>query len=126
MGDLFGPDLRNSIFAHVVHTLLLGGVVVFAWQTVTALVRKPTRVGRALRKAVYAAWLTVLFQLTTQPNPMPYLRVAGAIVVVLLGLKLWDRFTASGKREEMLTSGPARVFGREEERSPEAVGIRRD
>ncbi|HMI58335.1 MAG TPA: hypothetical protein VK511_09815, partial [Gemmatimonadaceae bacterium] len=116
MGDLFGPDLRNSIFAHTVHALLLGGVVVYGWQTISALVRRPTRVGRALRKAVYAAWLAALFMLTTQPNPVPYLRVAGLIAVVLLALKLWDRATAPGKNDELLTSGSAREFGREAER----------
>ena len=60
MRDLIGPDIQNSLFAHIVHVLLIGGVVVFGWQAVTALVRKPTSVAKALRKSVYAAWLAVL------------------------------------------------------------------
>ena len=125
MQDLVGPDIRNSIFAHILHVLLIGGVVVFGWQAVTALVRKPTSVAKALRKAVYAAWLAVLFLLVTQPNPVPYLRVAGGVAVVLLALKLWDRISAPAKREELLTSGHAGVQGREAEMSPAAVSVRR-
>jgi hypothetical protein len=126
MRDLIGPDIQNSLFAHIVHALLIGGVVVYGWQAVTALVRRPASVVKALRKAVNAAWLVVLFLLLTQPNPVPYLRVAGAIAVVLIALSLWDRFTGPVKREELLTSGPAGAIGREAERSPAAVGIRRD
>jgi hypothetical protein len=126
MRELIGPDIQNSLFAHIVHTLLLGGVVVYGWQAVTALVRRPTSVAKALRKALNAAWLSVLFLLLTQPNPMPYLRVAGGVAVVLLALKLWDRISAPAKREELLTSGPAGVQGRDAETSPAAVGFRRD
>jgi len=116
MRDLFGPDIQNSLFAHIVHALLLGGVVVYGWKTLAALVRKPRSVGRALRSAVYAAWLTVLFQLTTHPNPVPYFRVALAVVTVLLLLRLWDKITTPAHREELLTSGPAEMQGREAER----------
>jgi hypothetical protein len=126
MRDLIGPDIQNSLFAHIVHTLLIGGVVVYGWQAVTALVRRPTRVGKALRKALYSAWLAVLLLLITQPNPVPYLRAAGAIAVVLIALSLWDRASAPAKRDELLTSGPAGEIGREAETSPAAVGIRRD
>ena len=126
MGDLIGPGIQNSIFAHIVHALLLGGVVVYGWQTVTALVRRPKSVAKAMRKALNAAWLSVLFLLLTQPNPVPYLRVAGAIAVVLIALSLWDRISAPAKREELLTSGPAGAVGREAETSPAAVSLRRD
>ena len=128
MRDLFGPDIQNSVFAHIVHVLLVGGVVAYGWQAVTALVRKPTRVGRALRKAVNVAWLSVLFMLLTQPNPVPYLRAAGVIAVLLIALAGWDRLSASGKKEgeELLTSGPAGGIGREAEMHPAAVGVRRD
>ena len=126
MGDLIGPGIQNSIFAHVVHLLLIGGMAVYGWQTISALVRKPKSVGKALRKAVSAAWLGVLFLLLTQPNPVPYLRVAGGIAVVLIVLKLWDRVTGPAKRDELLTSGPAGAMGREAETSPAAVGVRRD
>ena len=71
------PDFLDSTFAHVVHALLLGGVGVYAWQAVAALVRRPRRVAKALRKTVNAAWLSVLFLLLTQPNPVPYLRIRG-------------------------------------------------
>ena len=48
---MIGPDFRNSIFAHVVHALLLGGVGVYAWQAVAALVRRPRkRVPKALKE----------------------------------------------------------------------------
>ena len=123
MGDLIGPDIRNSILAHTVHVLLLGGVGVYAWQAVSALVRKPSSVARALRKAVNAAWLSVLFLLLTQPNPVPYLRIAGAVAVVLILIKGWDRLAAPGDREEMLTSGPASALG-SEERSPARARLR--
>jgi hypothetical protein len=121
-GALIGPDFRDSIFAHVVHALLLGGVGVYAWQAVAALVRRPRRVAKALRKTVNAAWLSVLFVLLTQPNPVPYLRIAAAIAVVLIALTWWDRISAPAKREELLTSGPADAIDREEARSPAAVG----
>ena len=121
-GALIRPDFLDSTFAHAVHALLLGGVGVYAWQAVSALVRRPRRVARALRKIVNAAWLSVLFQLLTQPNPVPYLRAAGAIAVVLIALKGWDRISAPAKREELLTSGAADAIDREESRSPAAVG----
>ena len=126
MRDFFGPDIQNSLFAHTIHALLLGGVVVYGWQAVSALVRKPTSVPKALRKAVNAAWLSVLFMLLTRPNPVPYLRVAGAIAVVLIALKIWDRASAPGKRDDLLTSGPAGTLGREAETAPAAIGVRRD
>ena len=126
MGDLIGSGIQNSIFAHVVHALLLGGMVVYGWQAVSALVRKPTRVGKALRKTVNAAWLSVLFLLLTQPNPVPYLRAAGAIAVVLIALRLFDRITSPGTRDELLTGGPAGAFGREAETAPAAIGVPRD
>jgi hypothetical protein len=126
MGDLIGPDIRNSVFAHILHVLLIGGVVVYGWRAVTALVRRPTSVAKALRRALYAAWLAVLFLLITQPNPVPYLRAAGAIAAVLIALSLWDRMSAPAKREELLTSGPAGAIGREAELSPAAVRRRRD
>ena len=126
MGDLIGPDIRNSIFAHILHVLLIGGVVVCGWQAITALVRKPTRVGKALRKAVYGAWLGVLFMLLTQPNPLPYARAAGTIALVLIALWVWDRISAPGKSEELLGSGAAREFGAEVETSRDVVGIRRE
>jgi hypothetical protein len=124
--DWIGPDIRNSVLAHILHVLLIGGVVVYGWQTVTALVKKPTRVVRALRKAVYAAWLAVLFMLLTQPNPIPYLRTAAAIAVVLIAFSLWDRISAPAKKDELLTSGPAGTPGREGENTPAAIGYRRD
>ena len=126
MGDLIGPGIQNSIFAHVIHALLRGGVVVYGWQTVSALVRKPTSVLRALKKAANAAWLAVLFMLLTQPNPVPYLRVAAVIALVLIVLSRWNRDKAPAEREELLTSGPAGVLGREAERFPAAVPRRRD
>ncbi|MDQ2767237.1 MAG: hypothetical protein M3Y30_08785 [Gemmatimonadota bacterium] len=124
--SLLAPDILDSPFAHTLHVLLIGGVIVYGWQSVTALVRKPKSVGKALRKAVNAAWLAVLFLLITQPNPVPYLRVAAAIAAVLIVLKVWDRATAPAKQEDLLTSGPAGAIGREAERSTAAVGIRRD
>jgi hypothetical protein len=126
MGNLIGPDIQNSIFAHVLHVLLLGGVAVCGWQAIAALVRKPTRVGKALRKAVYGAWLGVLFMLLTQPNPLPYARAAGTIALVLIALWVWDRISAPGKSEELLGSGAAREFAREEGLAREGVGVRRD
>jgi hypothetical protein len=126
MGDLIGTGIQNSIFAHVIHALLLGGVVVYGWQTVSALVRKPTSVWKALRKAVNAAWLGTLFMLLTQPNPIPYLRAAAAIAAVLIVLKVWDRATAPRNEDELLTSGPAGELGRERELYPAGVSRRRD
>ena len=126
MGDLIGPGIQNSIFAHVVHALLLGGVVVYGWQTVSALVRRPTSVLRALKKAANAAWLAVLFMLLTQPNPVPYLRLAAVIALVLIVLSRWNRDKAPAAREEFLTSGPAGVVGREAETYPAAVPRHRD
>ena len=126
MGDLIGPDFRNSVFAHIVHVLLAGGVVVYAWQAVSALVRKPTRVGRALRKAAYGAWLGVLFMLLTQRNPLPYARAAGTIALVLIALWVWDKVTTPGQREELLGSGAAGFGWREIEASREGVALRRD
>jgi hypothetical protein len=126
MGDFIGPGIQNSIFAHVVHVLLIGGMAVYGWQTVSALVRKPTRVGRALRKAVNAAWLGVLLLVLIQPNPVPYLRGVGAILLLRVALALWDRYTAPPKQDELLTSGPAGAIGREAELYPAAVRPRRD
>ncbi|MDB4911862.1 MAG: hypothetical protein JWO39_2685 [Gemmatimonadetes bacterium] len=102
MQDLIGPDIRNSVFAHILHVLLIGGVIVYGWQAVTALVRKPTSVGRALRKAVYAAWLAVLLLILTKDNPVPFLGSAGLIAALLIGLALWDRVSAPAERKELM------------------------
>jgi TRAP-type C4-dicarboxylate transport system permease small subunit len=101
MQDLIGPDIRNSVFAHIIHVLLIGGVIVYGWQAVTALVRTPTSAGRAVRKAVNAAWLAVLFLLLTRENPAPYLGAAGVIAGVLLVFKLLDRLAAPAKQKEL-------------------------
>ncbi len=101
MGDLIGPDIRNSVFSHIVHVMLLGGVVVYGWQIVTALVKKPTSVWRAVRKAVNAAWLAVLFMILTQLNPVPYLRIAGVIAAMLIVISIVDRISAPGKKGEL-------------------------
>jgi hypothetical protein len=111
--DLVGPDIRNSVLAHTVHVLLIGGVVAYGWQAVMALVRTPRSVSRALRKSVHAAWLGVLLLLLIQPNPVPYLRFAGAVAVVLILLSIWDRLSGPGRREELLTSGPERAINLE-------------
>ena len=124
--DWIGPDIRNSVLAHILHVLLLGGVVVCGWQTVTALVKKPTSVVRALRKAAYGAWLAVLFMLLTQPNPIPYLRAAAGIAALLIVFKVWDRISAPGKKDELITGGPASAIGREGESIPASIGYRRD
>ena len=50
--DLIGPDIRNSVLAHVLHVLLLGGALVYAWLAITAFTRKPTRAFEGVRKAV--------------------------------------------------------------------------
>jgi hypothetical protein len=99
---------------------------VYAWQAVSALVRKPRSVWKALRKAVKGAWLAVLFMVLTQPNPIPYLRAAGVMAVILIALSLFDKISAPAKQDELLTGGTAGEFGREGERYPAAVGIRRD
>jgi arginine exporter protein ArgO len=96
------PDIRNSLLAHVVHVLLLGGALVYAWLAISAFTRRPTRVLAGVRKAVYAAWLVVLFLLLTKLNPVPYLGAAAAIAVLLLVFKAWDRMTASGERKDLL------------------------
>ena len=100
--EWIGADVRNSALAHVVHVLLLGGALVYAWLAITAFTRKPTRAFEGVRKAVYAAWLVVLFLLLTKPNPIPYLGAAGVIAVLLLVFKLWDRATAPGERKNLL------------------------
>ena len=100
--EWIGPDLRNSALAHVVHVLLLGGALVYAWLAITAFTRKPTHTFEGVRKAVYAAWLVVLFLLLTKPNPIPYLGAAAFIAVLLLVFKLWDRATAPGERKDLL------------------------
>ena len=125
MGDLIGPGIQNSVFAHIIHVLLLGGVAVYAWQSVAAMVRRPKSVAKALRKGVYAAWLAVLFMLLTQPNPVPYARAAGTIAVLLIALAGWDKLTAPGKSEDLLGSGAAGEFEREGEALRAGVGIRR-
>lgn len=100
--DWIGPDIRNSVFVHVLHLLLLGGTLVYAWQAISAFTRKPRRVLDGVRKAVYAAWLVVLFLLITKLNPMPYLGAAGVIAALLLVFKLWDRMTAPAEKRELL------------------------
>ncbi|MEP7067355.1 MAG: hypothetical protein ABI889_15075 [Gemmatimonadota bacterium] len=103
MSDIFGPDIRNSVFAHILHVLLIGGVVVYGWQTISALTRKPTSVWRAVKKGVYAVWLVVLLLILTKANPVPFLGPAGFIAALLLVFKLWDRFSAPApemKQEE--------------------------
>lgn len=111
MSDWIGPDIRNSVFVHVLHVLLLGGALVYAWRAVSAFTRKPTRVLDGVRKALYAAWLVVLFLLITKLNPVPYLGAAGVIAVLLLVFRLWDRMTAPG--ESSPTEPPAPSFPRE-------------
>jgi arginine exporter protein ArgO len=100
--EWIGPDIRNSVLAHVLHLLLLGGALVYAWLAITAFTRKPTRAFEGVRKAVYAAWLVVLFLLLTKLNPLPYLGAAGVIAVLLLVFKLWDRATAPAERKDLL------------------------
>src|SRR4051812_40715772 len=95
--EWIGPDIRSSVLAHVVHVLLLGGALVYAWLSISAFTRKPTRVLDGVRKAVYAAWLVVLFLLLTKLNPLPYLNAAVGIAVLLLVFRLWDRLTAPGE-----------------------------
>ena len=100
--DWIGPDIRNSVFVHVLHVLLLGGALVYAWQSISALTRKPTRVFDSVRKAVYAAWLIVLFLIITSVNPVPYLGAAGVIAALLLAFKVRDRMVAPPERKELL------------------------
>ena len=106
-----GPDVRNSVFVHILHLLLLGGVVVCTWQAISAFTRKPTLVFEGVRKAVYAAWLVVLFLLITKLNPVPYLGAAGVIAVLLLLFKLWDRLTSRAPEVEQ-PSSPLHVDSR--------------
>jgi hypothetical protein len=89
--DLIGPDIRDSVFAHIVHVLLIGGVIVYGWKAMTALVRKPTSTFLAVRNGFNAAWLAVLFLILTRVKPVPFLRVGVFVAVVLLVFKLWDR-----------------------------------
>ncbi|HEY2896348.1 MAG TPA: hypothetical protein VGJ12_04360 [Gemmatimonadaceae bacterium] len=89
-----GLDLRDSVFAHIVHVLLIGGVIVYGWKAVAALTRKPTSVLRAVRNVFNAGWLAVLFLILTRVNPMPFLGAAAFIAVVLLVFKLWDRVSS--------------------------------
>ena len=105
--EWIGPEIRNSVLAHVVHVLLLGGALVFAWLSISAFTRRPVRVLDGVRKAVYAAWLVVLFLLLTKLNPLPYLGTAAAIAVLLLVFKLWDRMTAPGERNTRALESPA-------------------
>ena len=102
MSDIFGPDIRNSVFAHIIHVLLIGGAIVCGWQVISALTRKPTSVMRAVRKAVYAAWLVVLFLIITSVNPVPYLGAAAVIAAVLLAFKIRDRMVAPPERKELI------------------------
>jgi hypothetical protein len=94
MQDVFGSELRNTLFVHIVRVLLACGVVVYCWLTISALTRKPTSVWRAVRKAVYAAWLAVLYMLIRSLNPVPYLPAAGFLAAVLIVFALWDRFVS--------------------------------
>ena len=94
MHDLIGPDVRNSVFAHIVHLLLIGGVIVYGWQLISALTRKPTSLFRALRKGVYAAWLGILLLVLTRENPLPYLRAGAFIGSTLFAFWLWDRLSS--------------------------------
>jgi hypothetical protein len=106
--EWIGPDIRNSVLVHVLHLLLLGGVVVCTWQAISAFTRKPTRALEGVRKAMYAAWLGVLFLLITKLNPVPYLAPAGAIAALLLVFKIWDRLTARAPEVEQ-ASDPLHV-----------------
>jgi hypothetical protein len=98
MHDLIGPDIRNSLFAHILHVLLFGGVIVCGWQVITALTRKPTSVVRAVRKGVYAAWLGILFLVLTRENPLPYLRAGAFIAIALFAFWLWDRLSSKATK----------------------------
>lgn len=93
--DWIAPDIRDSVFAHIVHVLLIGGVMVYAWQSISALTRKPTSVFRAVRKGLNAAWLAVLFLILTRVDPVPFLRVGVFVALALLAFKVWDRVSAS-------------------------------
>jgi phosphatidylserine synthase len=99
--EWIGPDIRNSALAHVVHVLLLGGALVYAWLSISAFTRRPMRAFEGVRKAVYAAWLVLLFLLLTKMNPVPYLIAVAAVAVLLLVFKLWDRLTAPGERKQL-------------------------
>jgi cell division protein FtsW (lipid II flippase) len=92
--DLIGPDIRDSVFAHIVHVLLIGGVVVYSWKAVTALVRKPTSIFLAVRHTFNAAWLAVLLLILTRVDPVPFLQAGVLVAVVLLVFKLWDRLSS--------------------------------
>jgi cell division protein FtsW (lipid II flippase) len=92
--DWIGPEMRDSVLAHIVHVLLIGGVIVYGWKAVTALARKPSSVFLALRNIFNAAWLAVLFLILTRVNPVPFLRVGVFVALVLLAFKLWDRFVS--------------------------------
>src|SRR5689334_19214755 len=94
MHDWIAPDIRDSVFAHIVHVLLIGGVIVYSWQAISALTRKPTSMFRAVRKGLNAAWLVVLFLILTRVDPVPFLRVGVFVALALLAVKLWDRLTA--------------------------------
>jgi arginine exporter protein ArgO len=110
--DWIGPDIRNSVFVHVLHVLLLGGTLVYAWLAISAFTRKPARVLEGVRRLVYAAWLVVLFLLITKLNPVPYLGAAGVIAVLLLLFRLWDRVTAPGERSASESPVPTFPRGR--------------
>src|ERR1700733_11056176 len=86
MPDLVIADIQNSVLAHTVHVLLIGGVVVYAWQAVRALVRKPTSIARALRKVVNGAWLASLLFVLIRPNSIPSLRFVGLMAAVMIAL----------------------------------------
>ena len=92
--EWIGPDIRDSVLAHILHVLLIGGVIVYGWQAVTALTRRPTSVFLAVRKGFYAAWLAVLFLILTRVNPVPFLRVGVFVALVLLAFKVWDRVSS--------------------------------
>lgn len=96
--EWIGPDIRDSVFVHILHLLLIGGMVVYTWQAVTAFTRRPRRAFEGVRKAVYAAWLVVLFLLITKLNPMPYLGAAGFIAILLAAFSLWDRLSSPAPR----------------------------
>jgi len=105
--EWIGPDIRDSALAHILHVLLIGGVIVYGWQAVTALTRKPTSVFLAVRKGFNAAWLAVLFLILTRLNPVPFLRAGVFVALVLLLFKLWDRVSARAPedRATKLTRG---------------------
>jgi hypothetical protein len=101
MQDLIGPDIRTSVFAHVLHVLLIGGMIVYGWLAISALTREPGSMMLAIRRILNGAWLGILFLVLTRPNPLPYLRFGAVVALGLIAYKLWDRFSAPAERKEL-------------------------